>query len=113
MNNCSKLFGIGVELGDDTGFTVQLGTDGTMRVEGHDTVRVYDPATGVTGEATTVIDEDGSARVTSSSGTVTSISADGTTMTILGSDGARAVATEGADGVTVEVDGIVYRYEFE
>ncbi len=47
-----------------------------------------------------------------SDGTTSTVSADGSTMTVESSDGSTAVATKDSGGVTVEVDGVTYTYAF-
>jgi hypothetical protein len=99
-------------MSDESELSVELDVDGTMTVEGPDFTRVYNPTKGVKGEVTTDIADDGSVNVTSTAGSVSSISADGTKMTITKPDGTKATATEDSTGVTVEVDGVVYTYKF-
>jgi hypothetical protein len=66
----------------------------------------------VAGSVSTKIADDGSRVVTGSTGATSTISADGTKMTVESADGTTALATKTENGVTVEIDGVTYTYAF-
>jgi len=103
---------IEIELADGELVEMEVDVDGTITVEDAGGLRIYDPAKGVAASVSTKIADDGSRVVTGSTGATSTISADGTKMTVESADGTTALATKTENGVTVEIDGVTYTYAF-
>ena len=103
---------IDVVMANGEELVVTMGADGSMTVESPFGTRTFDSAGAVMGAVSTRTTTEGSTEVTSESGATSSISSDGLTMTVESSDGTSAVSTKTSNGVTVEVDGVTYTYDF-
>ena len=103
---------IDVVMGNGDELAVTIEKDGSMTVESDEGTRTFNSAGAVLGAVSTSKAVDGSVEVTSESGATSSISSNGLTMTVESADGMSAVSTKTSSGVTVEVDGVTYTYDF-
>jgi len=103
---------IDVVMGNGEELAVTIGNDGSMTVESDKGTRTFNSAGAVLGAVSTSKAPDGSTEIASESGATSKITTDGLIMTVESADGTSAVSTKTSTGVTVEVDGVTYAYDF-